>query len=152
MISVDALWQAARIIVACALCYGASVLIGLQEGYWALVTAVVVTQPALDRTLSAGRDRVVGTLIGALAGLGVILVSRYGFSSVVLFWIAMVPLTILTAIKPNLRLCCITLIIVVLVPSGGDPFLRPLQRVIEILLGTAASIVTTAALPMKGND
>ena len=49
------LWQAARILVACGISYGGSKLMGLQEGYWALITAVVVTQPALGSTLSAGR-------------------------------------------------------------------------------------------------
>jgi len=59
---------------------------------------------------------------------------------------------ILTAIKPNLRMSCITLVIVVLVPSGADPFLRPLQRVIEIPLGTAASIIVTVILPNKKSE
>lgn len=138
------LWQAVRILVACAMSYGGSRLIGLEEGYWALVTAVVVTQPALGSTLSAGRDRVIGTLIGALAGLGVLASAELGISSFTLFWIALIPLSVLTAVKPNLRLCCITLVIVVLVPSTGTPFVRPLERVLEILIGTLASIIVTA--------
>jgi uncharacterized membrane protein YccC len=150
MLRSEYLWQAVRILAACAVSYGASRLIGLQEGYWALVTAVVVTQPALDSTLAAGRDRVLGTVIGALAGLAVLGGGELGFSSLVLFWIALLPLAILTAIKPNLRLCCITLVIVVLVPStAGTRFVRPLQRVLEILIGTLASIAITAAFPKQ---
>lgn len=143
------LWQTVRILVACAISYGGSKLIGLQEGYWALVTAVVVTQPALGSTLSAGRDRVVGTLIGALVGLGVLASAELGISPFAMFWIALIPLSILTVVKPNLRLCCITLVIVVLVPSTGTPFVRPLERVLEILIGTLASIVVAAAFPRE---
>lgn len=141
------LWQAFRILAACALAYCASRMIGLPEDYWAQVTAVVVTQPALDKTLSAGRDRVIGTLIGAFAGLAVIAAGEMGLSTFRLFWVAIVPLAILTAIKPNLRMSCITLIIVVLVPSNGLPFTRPFERILEILVGTFASIIVAVATP-----
>jgi uncharacterized membrane protein YccC len=149
MTTLDYVWQAIRIFVACALSYGASRLVGLQEGYWALITAVVVTHPALDGTLSASRDRILGTVIGAITGLAVIAISQFGMSSFVLFWCALAPLAVLTAIKPNLRLCCITLVIVVLLPSAGAPYIRSLERILEILLGTLASIVVTAAIPEK---
>jgi uncharacterized membrane protein YccC len=143
-------WHAVRIIAACALSYGGARLVGLREEYWAVVTGIVVTQPALSDTLSAGRDRVLGTLIGALAGLGVIAAAEFGgLSSFELFWAALVRLAILTAIKPNLRLSCVTLVIVVLVPAMGSPFARPLERVVEILIGTFASIIVCAAMPTR---
>ena len=131
------LWQTVRILAACALAYVGARLIGLSEDYWALVTAVVVTQPALPETLAAGRDRALGTLIGALVGLVVIAAGQWGASTFALFWVALVPLAILTAIKPNLRLSCVTLVVVVLVPAPGNPFARPLERVLEISRGSA---------------
>jgi len=149
MIKSDYPRQAVRLVIACAIAYGGSRLIGLEEGYWALISAVVVTQPALGSTLFAGRDRVIGTIIGALAGLAVLWGAQLGMSSFILFWVALVPLAILTAVKPNLRLCCITLAIVVLVPATGAPYLRPLQRILEILIGTVASILVTAAVPRR---
>jgi uncharacterized membrane protein YccC len=149
MIKSDDPRQAVRLVTACAMAYGGSRLIGLEEGYWALISAVVVTQPALGSTLAAGRDRVIGTIIGALAGLAVLWGAQLGISSFLLFWVALLPLAILTAVKPNLRLCCITLAIVVLVPSAGTPFIRPLQRILEILIGTVASIIVTAAVPRR---
>ena len=141
------LWHTVRILAACVLAYGAAKLIGLREEYWALVTAVVVTQPALHETLSASRDRVLGTLIGAVVGLAVIAAGQWGASRFALFWVAMVPLSILAAIKPSLRMGCVTLIIVVLVPATGNPFARPFERIIEILVGVLASIVVCAVTP-----
>jgi uncharacterized membrane protein YccC len=143
------LWQTVRILAACGLAYVASKLIGLREEYWALVTAVVVTQPGLLETLSASRDRVLGTLIGALAGLAVIAAGQWGASIFALFWVAMAPLAILTAFKPTLRLCCVTLIVVVLVPVTGNPFARPFERIVEILVGVLASIVVSAVTPSQ---
>jgi len=142
-------WQTVRILSACAIAYGAARLIGLREDYWALVTAVVVTQPGLQETLSASRDRVLGTLIGALAGLAVIAAGQWGASTFALFWVAMVPLSILTALKPTLRLCCVTLIVVVLVPAAGNPFDRPFERIVEILAGVLASIAVSAVTPSQ---
>jgi uncharacterized membrane protein YccC len=138
-------WHSLRLLAACALSFGACKLIGLSEVYWALVTAVVVTQPAWDDTLNASRYRILGTLIGALAGLVVIYARQHGGPPLILFWIALTPLAILTAIKPNLRLSCITLIIIVLVPTTGDAYALPFERIIGILLGTVASILVAAA-------
>jgi uncharacterized membrane protein YccC len=144
------LWQTVRILAACALAYAGARLIGLSEYYWALVTAVVVTQPALPETLAAGRDRALGTLIGAVAGLAVIAAGQWGASTFALFWVALIPLAILTAIKPTLRLSCVTLVIVVLVPAPpGNPFARPFERVVEILVGVLASIVVSAVTPSR---
>lgn len=133
-------------MTACALSSLLAWLCGLKEGYWALITAVVVTQPALDDTLTASRNRVLGTLIGAAAGCLVIEAARHGFSTQALFWCALAPLALLTAVRQNLRLSCITLMVVVLIPSSGDPFVRPLDRVYGILLGTLASIAVAAVL------
>ena len=70
---------------------------------------------------------------------------QHGGPPLILFWIALTPLAIFTAIKPNLRLSCITLIIIVLVPTTGDPYALPFERIIGILLGTVASILVAAA-------
>ncbi len=117
----------------------------MHEGYWALITAIVVTQPLFDDTLVASRNRVLGTLIGAAAGFVVLEAARLGLPVGALFWCALLPLAVLTAAHPNLRLSCITLIVVVLIPASGPPFVRPLDRVFGILLGTLGSIAVAAA-------
>jgi hypothetical protein len=45
-----------------------------------------------------------------------------------------------------LRMSGVTLIVVVLVPSLSGPFVRPFDRVVEILLGTIASLIVSAAI------
>ena len=138
------LWQAIRILGACALSLAGTRLLRLPEGYWAVITAIVVTQADLSSTLQAGRDRILGTVIGAIVGALVIGAGGEGpLSTAALFWIALTPLAILTAIKPNLRLSCVTLVVVVLVPAAST-WHRPLDRVIAILVGTLASILVSA--------
>jgi uncharacterized membrane protein YccC len=134
---------------ACAISYGVAELIGFHEGYWAPMSAAFVTQPALDATFVAARDRVFATLIGAATGLGVLLAAQSGVHSSLLFWGAMIPLSVLTALKPNLRLSVTTLIVLVLVPSSGPVLSRPLDRIYEILLGTLVAIAATAVIPAR---
>jgi len=50
--------------------YESSSLIGLREGYWAAISAIVVMQSDLTDTQNSGRDRFIGTAIGGLIGWG----------------------------------------------------------------------------------
>jgi len=132
--------------LACALAYALSTLAGLKEGYWAVITAIVVTQPLLEDTIRASRTRIVGTLIGAACGFLVLLAVQHGLPRLVLFWCALVPLAMMTVVSQSFRLSCITLTVVVLIPAAGPPFERPLDRVFGILIGAAASVAVSAIL------
>ena len=145
-----ALWQATRLVGACALAYAAAAASGLPERYWALITAVVVTQPMLSDTLGAGRDRVLGTLVGAAVGFLVLLADQHGWPAMPLFWVTLAGLALLIAVQPYLRLSAVTLIVVALVPgAGGAIYARPLDRVVEILIGTLAAVVAAAVIRPK---
>lgn len=141
-----ALWQAARLVGACALAFAFAAASGLPERYWALITAVVVTQPMLSDTLGAGRERVLGTLLGAAAGFLVLIAEQHGAPRLPLFWLALVALALLVAMYPYLRLSAVTLIVVVLVPGTGTIYARPFDRVVEILIGTFAAVVAAAVI------
>jgi uncharacterized membrane protein YccC len=141
----DELSHAAKILVACALAYGITWLLNLPEGYWCLITVIVVTHPDLPGTLNASRDRLVGTLIGAAVGALAIAGRLHGLPTLALYAAGLVPLAMLTAVWPSLRLSCVTLTIVLLPNPEGTDFSRPMNRVLEILLGTA--VATVVALP-----
>ncbi len=143
------LWQAARTLAALGLAWGMTSLCGLKEGYWALITTVIVTQSDLPATLALGRDRFLGTILGALAGLLIIEAVKHGLPSVPLFWMALVPLVLISAVWPNMRIACIILIVLILVPSPSPDFGRPIARVAEILIGIVASIAATAVIRFK---
>jgi uncharacterized membrane protein YccC len=135
------LGQAARILAACALAYSVSWLCGLPEIYWSLVTVVIVTHPDLPSTVTASRDRVIGTLIGAAVGALAILGRGHGLSTLPLYVIGLVPLVLLTAAWESLRLSCITFTIVFLAPAGASSFALPMLRVVEIVIDTVAALV-----------
>ena len=102
---------------ASALAFALYTLFGIPEAYWSLITVIVVMQPDLSRTLPAGRDRVLATLLGAALGLGLIALRQAGLPTLPLFLAGLVPLACITAVWPAMRLSCTTLVIVLLIPQ-----------------------------------
>jgi uncharacterized membrane protein YccC len=135
------LGHALRMLAACALAYSVSWLFRLPEVYWSLVTVVIVTHPDLPSTVTASRDRIIGTLIGAPAGALAIIGREHGLPTLPLYAVGLVPLVLLTAAWQSLRLSSITFTIVLLAPAGGSSFALPVLRVIEIVIGTLAALV-----------
>ncbi|WP_419730709.1 FUSC family protein [Lichenicola sp.] len=116
----------------------------LHEAAWALITAVIVTQARVSSSLEAGRDQILGTLIGAVAGVVAIVLSLEGLPELPVFAVLMVPMALIAAFQPNLRLAGVTLVVVFLFPAqGGGPFSRPVDRVLTILLGAGVSLVVS---------
>jgi uncharacterized membrane protein YccC len=140
-----------RTLSGAALSYGAARLAALPEGYWALITTlVVVTQPSLTQALGTARDQIVGAFIGGVVGMLGVLAIEHGAPPLVVFAIALVPLAAVAAERPALRLACITLVIVVLIPAGSGPYYqRPMHRLLEILIGAASAFIVTMLFPNR---
>ena len=139
-------------LAACALAGVPTALLNIPDWYWSLITAVAVMQPDLHHTLTSGRDRMIATVIGAAVGLVLIYLRLHGLPSTPLFVVAMLPLALLTALRPNLRLSCTTLIVVFLLPSGSDPYGRALFRVVDILAGVVACILVSLTVYRRENE
>jgi uncharacterized membrane protein YccC len=143
----------ARTLLGAAIAYGAGKLATLPELYWAVITAlVVVTQPSLNAALTTGRDQIIGAAIGGVAGGIGIVAMLHGAPPLLVFAIELVPLAALAAWRPTLRLACVTLVVVVLIPTAGagsSPFERPVDRVFEILIGAAAALAASFLLPNR---
>lgn len=61
--------HAVRLSVVVLVCSGIVSLFELEQGYWALLTAVLVCQPNYSATKKRLRQRVIGTLLGVFVGL-----------------------------------------------------------------------------------
>ena len=60
--------HAAKTALAAALCWWLAQSIGLHDGYWGAISAIIVLQSNMGATVTASRDRLLGTLIGAVLG------------------------------------------------------------------------------------
>ena len=128
--------------VATCVSYWIAVALGLQSGYWAAITSIVVTQSEVGATIVASRDRLIGTAIGALVGWGAVLIWH---GHLVVFGLA-VGFTILACNSLNLksagRLAGVTVAIVVLSHQAGPAWQTAASRFMEVSLGVIVALLT----------
>jgi len=139
-----ALKNVSRVVVAAVVAYLAAQAMRLPQGFWSVVTAIVVMQGSLGGTLGAGADRIIGTLAGAAFGiLGAVLGAALPLPAWIVLALALAPAAFFAAFQPSLRIAPMTAAIVVLVGNGGEVSLRTaFTRTLEILLGTLIGLTT----------
>jgi uncharacterized membrane protein YccC len=139
--------HAARTALAAALCWWIALRFGLHDGYWGAISAIIVLQSNFGATITASRDRILGTIIGAAFGFGFSLfgVLPWNFILAVL---SAVILCGLLDLRNSSRLAGVTISIVMLVQQGGSHWLLALHRVGEVFLGILVAVaVSTLVFP-----
>jgi len=147
---------AAKTALAAGLCYWLATLAHLQDGYWGSISAIIVLQSNVGSTVTASRDRLLGTLIGAAFGAGFSLAPAS--VSVILVYLVAVILAMVTCsllgLKSSARLSGVTVTIILLVhrakPGEGSNWALPTHRVLEVLLGIVVALgFSTLVLPSR---
>ena len=114
-------------------------LLQLPLPLWAVLTAVIVTQMSVGRSLKATFDYLVGTLGGAIYGgaIGVFISYTNEMALLAGLALAVAPLALIAAINPRFSVAPITAIIVVLIPTmtHATAVSSAVDRVIEVALG-----------------
>lgn len=117
---------------------------------WSVLTALVVTQISLGRSLKATLDYFAGTIGGVLWGATVaVLVPHSGEGSLLfVLLLALAPLAFAAALHPWLSVGPITAAIVVLLPvmMHTSPIDSAIERVSEVLLGGVAGLFVSFVL------
>ncbi len=139
--------HAAKTALAAALCWWLALRFGLQDGYWGAISAIIVLQSNFGATISASRDRILGTLIGALFGFAFSLFGVLPWNYILAVFAAVMVCGVL-GLRSSSRLAGVTICIIMLVHKSGTRWGLALDRVIEVLLGIAVAIaVTTLVYP-----
>jgi uncharacterized membrane protein YccC len=137
--------QAVQTTIAACLSYVIADAAGMPQGFWAVMTAILVTQANVGASLGLAADRLLGSLLGAVVGGGVALaladmqeLKFAGLAATVLV------LGFFSARRPSLRIACVTAAIVILGdPRLGAPIASAENRMIEVVIGTVVAILTT---------
>jgi uncharacterized membrane protein YccC len=121
---------------------------------WSVLTALVVTQISLGRSLKVTLDYFAATIGGALwGGFIAVFVPHAGAATLYLvLMLALAPLAFAAALYPRLSVGPITAAIVVLVPQmmHTTPVDSAIERVSEVLLGGFAGLfVSFVLLPLS---
>ena len=137
---------AVRITVAGALTYVLAAVFDLPQGYWAVFTAVLVTQSSVGGSVTTGIDRLIGTVGGVAYSAFIATTMPHETLPEMTLAIAaaLLPLTFLAALYSSFRVAPITAIILLLAPARGiTPLTAAIDRVFEIGLGTVVGIAVS---------
>ena len=150
--------QALRVVIAVATTLIAINLLKVPQGYWAVITAVIVVQTSIGGSLKAALDRLWGTLAGAAVGALVAITLPHSTPVQIglVIIVAVIPLAYLAAVNPAFRVAPVTAVIM-LVPSygphAGDPVTIALDRVFEIALGNVVALgVSIFVFPVRAHE
>ena len=143
---------AVKTALAAGLCYWLATLAHLQDGYWGSISAIIVLQSNVGSTVTASRERLIGTLIGAAFGAGFALMG----DSVPLIAVYLLAVILsmatcsLLGLKNSSRLAGVTVTIILLVHRTGSNWTLPMHRVLEVLLGIVVALgFSTLILPSR---
>jgi uncharacterized membrane protein YccC len=139
--------HAAKTALAAALCWWIALRFGLHDGYWGAISAIIVLQSNFGATITASRDRILGTLIGAAFGFAFSLFGALPWNYILAVLLAVI-LCGLLGLRNSSRLAGVTITIVMLVQKSGSHWLLALHRVGEVILGIIVAIlVSTLVFP-----
>jgi len=145
---------AIRVTVAAFAALAIATAFNLMLPLWAVLTALIVTQMSVGRSLKATRDYMFGTIGGAIYGGAIAVVIPHSGEGglLALLVLAVAPLAFIAAINPSLNAATVTAVIVLLVPamSHANPLGSAIDRVLEVAVGALTGLlVSFLVLPSR---
>lgn len=114
---------------------------------WTVLTAVIVTQMSVGRSLKASADYLMGTIGGAIYGGAVAIVIPHDneWTLLAVLFISVAPLALYAASRTNMNVVPVTAIIVLLVPTitHTTPFYSAVFRVVEVGVGAIVGLLVS---------
>jgi uncharacterized membrane protein YccC len=124
---------------------------------WTVLTALIVTQMSVGRSLKASIDYMLSTVGGTIYGgaLAILIPHKSEWSLLLVLFLAVAPLSLLAALRRNLNAVPVSSVIIVLMPAiahAGGPFETAIFRVLEVTLGVVVGLlVSFLVLPAGGH-
>ena len=131
--------------IAAGLSYSLADWFRFPGAYWAAISAIVVMQSEVGATVTASRDRLAGTAIGAVIGWLTVLIWH---NSIAVFALAVLIVMVLCAalrFQNSGRLGGVTVAIVVLIPHVEAAWKIAVERFLEVSFGIAVSLAVALA-------
>jgi len=138
-----------RVTLAAVLALVVAQLVQIPLPLWTVITAVILTQMSVGRSLKATADYLMGTVGGALYGgvIAVLIPHDTETSLLLVFVVAVAPLALFAAIRPNMNVVPVTAVIVLLMPTMSTthmtPFWSAVYRVLEVGLGAVIGLAVS---------
>jgi uncharacterized membrane protein YccC len=139
---------AAKVAVAAGSAFVLATLLNLPQGYWSVISALIVVQGSVGGTLAAAQERAVGTLVGAaVGGVAAFLHPHSLVTTSVTLTVVVAALAFAAAGRPMLKLAPVTAaILLVATANQPDQLAVAVERVLEVTLGCVVGVVVTLAV------
>ncbi len=136
-----------RLTIAIVFAYLLGIVLDIQNTYWILLTIVVIMRPSYGLTKDRSKDRIIGTLIGAIVAIGIVLLTQ---NEIVYGIIALVSLVLAFALlQQNYKSAAAFITIsIIFVYSfiNPDAFEVIQYRVIDTVIGAVIAVVANYLL------
>ena len=148
---------ALRVTISAVVTLAASHALQLNIPLWAVLTAVMLTQLSVGRSLQATTNNFIGT-IGAAAyagAVGALMPDAQGAALYAGLAIVVAPATLLAALDPRLSAAPFTAVLVFLAPTvtHATPLASALERLWEVAVGGSIGLaVSLLVLPARAHD
>lgn len=135
--------HALRAVLAASIGYFGALALGLQQGYWAAITAISVSQISYTDVRNSSRDQFLGAMVGGLIGMAVATLGHDHYLTYVLA--VMIGMMLCSAFNLGAagRISGITTTIIMLVPHQGAFWQIALFRLGEVTLGASAALLVS---------
>ncbi|MBK1838739.1 FUSC family protein [Azospirillum sp. YIM B02556] len=137
--------HALRMTVSSLATFALADVLDLPQGFWAVITALIVTQSNVGGSLKAALDRFAGSLVGVAYGgvIAMLIPHTDGLARAAALLVAVAPLSYLAALSAGFRIAPITAIIVLLGTAGTSlgPLSFATDRMLEVGLGCVVGIL-----------
>ncbi|MDO1512199.1 FUSC family membrane protein [Maribacter confluentis] len=134
--------HAFRFSIALLFAYLLGYFLDIQNTYWILLTIVVIMRPSYGLTKTRSTDRIIGTLIGALFAIGVVLLTQNTIVYAVLAFVSLILAFSLIQRNYKFAAALITISIVFVYSLINPNAFEVIQyRVIDTVLGAIIAVV-----------
>jgi uncharacterized membrane protein YccC len=137
--------QALQTALAACLAYAAAELLHMPQGFWAVVTAIMIMQANVGASLGQAIDRLAGSLLGVLiGGAAAVLLADTHLLRYAGLAASVLVLAYFAGRRPALRIASVTAAIVILGdPRLGPPISTAGNRIIEVMIGSVIASLTS---------
>ena len=154
-VRIAGLRHAARTAVAAVLTQFVVSSLHLPQGYWAVITSVIVMQANLGGSIRAAWSRLAGTGVGALTGMLAVAIGGPTWPSLAAaVFITLAVCSVIKRLRDSMRVAGITVVIVILAGHPGESaFTVGFDRFLEISIGNIMALAVSAlVLPSRATQ
>ncbi|WP_194852472.1 FUSC family protein [Nonlabens antarcticus] len=131
-----------RLTIAIIFAFMLGVVFDIQNTYWILLTIIVIMRPSYGLTRTRSKDRIIGTLIGAVIAVGIVLITQNVVVYAVLAFVSLIFAFSLLQLNYKSAAALITIsIIFVYCLINPDAFEVIQYRVLDTVIGSVIAVL-----------